>query len=146
MSDHLGLRPIGQTEGASRIAQIAANAFPKIAISAKTLVPKSVVTPRQVRILTLYYITLLISSVACVALLVWRVEAVLLFDASQMTTSHTQSLATASQPPTPDQSASTGSPSVIIDQKFLDLEQKRRKVLISMASLSPARSSGAFYI
>ena len=119
MSDSLELRPIGQTEGASRVPQIAANAqLPRIAISEKTPVEKSDVSPRQVYVLIAYYVLLLISSVAGIAILVGFVvhggDSALLFDASQ-NTGAIQAQATSTAGLTPD--------------------QKGQKMLISMAFL-----------
>ena len=129
MSDSLELRPIGQTEGASRVPQIAANAqLPRIAISEKTPVEKSDVSPRQVYVLIAYYVLLLISSVAGIAILVWSVvhggDSALLFDASQNTGAiQAQATSTAGQPLTPD--------------------QKGQKMLISMAFLITGAIAGS---
>ena len=67
MTDSLELRSSGQAEGTNRVQQIAANAQrPRIPISEKTSVAKSVVSPREVWGLTIYYVILLIASLACI--------------------------------------------------------------------------------
>jgi hypothetical protein len=130
MTDNLELRPSGQAEGTNRVQQIAANAqLPRIAISEKTLVAKSVVSPRQVYALMIYYMSLLIGSVACIVILVWCVpDATLLFDASQNTaTAQAQPTPTRGETATPDQKATSTA--------GLSADQKRHKALISMAFL-----------
>jgi hypothetical protein len=132
MSDNLELRPIGQTEGARRAPPVAANAkLSRIATSEETPVTKSIVSPRQVYCLMVYYTILLISSVACIAILVWHVpEPALLFDASQNTGApQVQATSTASQPLTPDQKAT------LTASQPLSFDQKRTKLLISMTFL-----------
>jgi hypothetical protein len=130
MTDNLELRPSGQAEGTNRVQQIAANAqLPRIAISEKTPVAKSIVSPRQVYALIIYYMSLLISSVACIVILVWSVpDPTLLFDASQNTvTAQVQPTPIPGETATPDQKATSTA--------GLRPDQKRDKALISMAFL-----------
>ncbi len=125
MTDSLELRSSG-----NRVQQIAANAQrPRIPISEKTSVAKSVVGPRQVYALTIYYMSLLIGSLACIVILVWSVpDARLLFDASQSTvTNQTQPTPTTGETVTPEQKATSTA--------GLSPDQKRDKALISMAFL-----------
>jgi hypothetical protein len=142
MSDSLELRPIGQTEGASRVPQIAANAqVPRIATSEKTPVTKSAVSTRQVYALVVYYTILLIVCMASIAILVGFVsDPRLFFDASQ-----NQSL-TADQNRASEVQATPTAGQILIDRasdsqttstasQTLYPEQKRKKMLISMAFL-----------